>query len=234
MAKRSPHKREEVGYGYVELLDYWGSDHSIAMHASVCTQKDKPDTDSVLRRLIRPVQYNQHTSPLEFGGMIFRMRLPIFVARHWVRHRTASINERSMRYTALDPNEDIDSLFYIPKQHEWRIRADLDNKELREDLTNYTEDLYKEIFSTYRKMLERGVSKEQARTILPVSMYTTWDWCCDLSNILKLLRLRLSPSAQLETQEYAIAVSHFVKQKFPLTYGLWEERVLEPTDKGQC
>lgn len=216
------------GGGFVQLLDVMGSDHTIASSARVCTGKDEVD-DVRDEKLIRYLFRHRHTSPFEMAEMRFLIRCPIYVMRQWVRHRTASINEVSLRYTESDCE------FESIAEDLW-YRQSLENRQgggaffPAEDGCRFQQmeaAAYEESIQAYRALLDEGVSRELARRVLPVSVFTTFVWKIDLHNLLHFLDLRLDPSAQLAIREYAKAIKAHVMYYFPQTYCAFEDYQLE-------
>lgn len=193
-----------------------GSDEEIASYARMCVYgqkglelpKDEDNTRGILKRLIS----KGHTSPFEFAGMTFQVKCPIFIARQWMRHRTFRYLERSGRYCE-STNE-----VYIPKELYW-------------DAALYESLEY--IFEKYQSAIKKGVSKQEARTILPVGTYTEFVFQADLHNLLHFLRLRLHPAAQPEMRFYAQCVADKVKEHFPITWEYFSELYLEKNNDGK-
>jgi len=208
-----------IGEGFVQCLDVMGSDHQIAEAARVCTGGDVADGERD-RRLLRYLFRHRHTSPFEMAEMKFLIRCPIYVMRQWVRHRTASINEASLRYTESDCN------FEILDEVSWYRQSEENRQGGGEYFTGDDGRLFRDAEAmvcynarlTYLRLLEQGVSRELARRVLPVSLYTTFVWKIDLHNLLHFLSLRLDPTAQSAIREYARAVAGYVAEYFPETY----------------
>jgi thymidylate synthase (FAD) len=167
------------------------------------------------KKLIDYLYRNKHSSPFEMVEFKFHTKMPIFVARQWVRHRTANINEISARYTELTND------YYVPDQ--WRAQS-LINKQGSDDLIWFQgpcRNRYKKAMElcleTYHALLEQNVAREMARMVLPVSIYTEWYWKCDLHNILNFLRLRLHEHAQYEIRVYAEAMLKLIQPIVPWT-----------------
>jgi len=206
--------------GSIELLDIMGSDLEIVNAARVSFDGKKKSSD---KNLIYYLMEHGHLSPFEMCEMKFRVVLPIFVARQWVRHRTANINEVSARYTELEDN------FYTPEKLRGQDKVNKQGSEGElnsEEMLDYYDTECNHLFSIYGAWLEEGVAREQARCILPMSTYTKWIWKCDLRNIFNFLRLRLHPHAQKEIRVYAEAMSELVKECFPDAYGAFETYML--------
>lgn len=215
-----------LDHGFVMLTDYMGGDSSIVQAARTSygsgTKRARED-EGLIRYLLR----HQHTSPFEMVELKFLARMPIFVARQWVRHRTASINEYSARYS------EVEELYYVPelesiqqqsrsnKQGRSGELPDMLRNEFREDV----ERISKEAYTTYRRHLDNGVARELARMVLPLNFYTQWYWKSDLHNIFHFLELRLDSHAQFETREYAKGVANVVKAVAPVAYKAFEDFV---------
>lgn len=176
-------------------------------------------------RLIRYLMTKRHTSPLEKVRFEFMAHMPLFVARQLVRHRMASINEVSARYSKL-PCE-----FYVPelirmqaqsksnKQASGEVLPVDDAIYVQEVITNHSTHAY----ALYEVVLRRGLTRELARMVLPLNYYTTWYWTLDLHNLLGLLNQRLHEHAQYETRVYAEAMLGMIKRVAPIAVGVWEE-----------
>lgn len=215
--------------GYVELLEVLGDDATVARRARVL---DYPEREwSLDEKLTRYMSDHEHTSPFEFVDTVWRMKLPIFVARQLIRHRTASVNEFSMRYaepSALSEFEEID--YYTPsawrEQHSTNRQSSgdrLGGEDEKAAEVDYIESIEYAI-SGYYNLLKLGVAREQARMVLPLSVYTEWVWKMDLHNLLHMLKLRSAPDAQWETQQYANAMIELLREQFPkLMEVVWEQ-----------
>ena len=216
-------KTDVLDHGFVELLDVMGDDHAIAQAARCSTQRsDKTDGDD--RALIFRLMKDRHTSPFEMVEFKFNCKMPIFVARQWVRHRTASLNEMSARYSVL-PGE-----FFTPES--FRAQSKGGNKQvaegeidpvLQDALAGKYKDMAGRSYDLYETAIARGVGRELARTCLPLSIYTQWFWKIDLHNLFHFLGLRLAPDAQYEIRVYAEAMAEMVKQIVPMAWAAFEE-----------
>ncbi len=173
--------------------------------------------------LIRYLLQHEHWSPFEMVEFKFHVKAPLFVARQWFRHRTASVNEISGRYSVIKDE------FYVPK--EWRLQ-DTKNKQgsvgQLDPLTNaYATDAYTEAleyaYKAYQALLDAGVAREMARMVLPVSVYTQFYWKQDLRNLLHFLKLRRDSHAQWEIRQYAEAILKLIRPLVPITVNAWEE-----------
>ena len=198
--------------GYVKLLDHMGTDDDIANSARVSTQSNGKDNNRLIRYLIR----KGHMQPIEFGVMKFEVKLPIFVERQWVRHRTATMCELSGRYTESDCE------VYIPELDNVRGSYEFENNEGNVELFYMiNENAYSNSIVSYQDSLSIGVDRELARINLPLGLYTLKHWQIDLRNLLHFLNLRNNPHAQLEIKEYADAIECIVADKFPLVYSAY-------------
>ena len=212
--------------GEIELVDYQGTEEQMVGIARISHGKIFPHTDPpAAQKLINYFMENHHTSPFEFCDLTWRWRLPIFVARQVVRHRTASINEKSARYAELDAN------LYIPEPDRV-LGQDTKNRQgssgaLPEDVQNaFVLELIaleERSKSLYHAHLERGIAKELARVSLPVGVYTDWVWKMDLHNLFHFLGLRLDPHAQYEVRVYAEAMYRVLKDAYPMCCWAFEE-----------
>lgn len=170
------------------------------------------------RGLIRYLLRHRHTTPFEMVELKFHMAMPLFVARQWVRHRTANINEYSARYSVMPPR------FYRPEPDGVRAQSG-GNRQGSEGAVEvgtaqeFLEflDRCEALYPEYERLVEQGVAREQARVGLPLSMYTEWYWKCDLHNIMHFLALRMDPHAQQEIRDYAAAMFALIKPLAPMT-----------------
>lgn len=224
--------------GFVRLVDYLGGDERIVQAARVSygagTKSYRQD-----RGLIHYLLKNEHTSPFEQVQLTFHCKMPIFVARQWVRHRTARLNEISGRYSIMKDE------FYVPSVDQMRTQSE-DNKQARSDEcldANLSRTMLEEmladqtqLYSHYEGMIEMGLAREVARANLPLSLYTEWYWQIDLHNLLHFLRLRMDPHAQYEIRVYAEAMAKCAQAVAPLAFEAFEEHVLGAVkfSKAEC
>ena len=211
-----------LDHGYVALVDYMGSDEDVERAARVSYGYGTRKT-SQTRGLIRYLRRHHHTTPSEMVELKFHCVMPIFVARQWIRHRTANVNEASYRYS-ISP-----LLFYTPERDQFALQS-RSNKQGREggapaevyaEATRRWDALRKDAGDAYGWMLEEDVARELARIDLPLSTYTQWYWKIDLHNLLHFLTLRVDPRAQWEIQEFARVMAAMVKRVAPLSYEAW-------------
>ncbi|MDR1551775.1 MAG: FAD-dependent thymidylate synthase [Holosporaceae bacterium] len=210
-----------LNHGFIRVIDYMGTDASIVQAARVSygagTKKVQED-----RGLINYLMRHRHTTPFEMCEIKMHLKMPIFVARQWVRHRTASMNEYSARYSVLS-NE-----FYLPEisQIAWQSETNKQgksNKRLPEDhsrkVLEILERLSTEAYKKYSHMLDDlSLTRELARTVLPLSVYTEMYWKIDLHNLMHFLTLRADSNAQYEIRCYAEVILNILEKWLPLTY----------------
>lgn len=169
------------------------------------------------RGLIRYLARHHHTTPFEMVEFKFHHVMPIFVARQWIRHRTANVNEYSARYSVVKDR------FYKPSMQSVRKQSALNHQggeELIDEMTarEFCEylDRAEAVYADYEKLLEKGVSRELARIGLPVNAYTEWYWKCDLHNVMHFLSLRMDAHAQQEIRDYATAMFALIQPIAPI------------------
>jgi thymidylate synthase (FAD) len=214
-------------HGYVVLVDYMGDDSSIVQAARVSYGKG---TKSVRddRGLIRYLLRHRHTTPFEMVELKFLVRLPIYVARQWVRHRAASTNEYSARYSIVPDEFDLPPTESVRRQS-LRQRQGRDEPlppEVADQFRADLERISKDAYGAYTRALEAGVARETARLVLPLATYTEWYWKIDLHNLLHFLSLRLDPHAQEEIRRYAAELAKLTKLVAPVTYEAFEDFTL--------
>jgi len=217
-----------LNHGFVRLVDYMGGDESIVQAARVSYGKGTK-TVSEDRTLIRYLMRHQHTTPFEMVEFKFHVKLPIFVARQWIRHRTANVNEYSGRYSIM-PDE-----FYVPEEGTIKPQSSV-NKQGREEqeVPSHIRKRVLEIllqeqqsaFKGYQEMLGYNIARELARINLPLSLYTQWYWKIDLHNLFHFLKLRLDKHAQYEIKVYAEKMAEIVKTVVPMAFEAFEDYVL--------
>lgn len=184
------------------------------------------------RGLIRYLLRHRHTTPFEMVEFKFHIAMPIFIARQWIRHRTANVNEYSARYSIVKDRFYTPSLDAVRKQSssnrqggEVLFNTDGTNAEevrTAEDFLAFLKDV-EALYPRYLALTERGVSRELARIGLPVNLYTEWYWKCDLHNLLRFLSLRMDEHAQLEIRDYARAMFNLIEPIVPFTVEAWKD-----------
>ena len=210
--------------GFVRLVDYMGSDQRIVQSARV-SYGNGTKTVSQDAGLIDYLLRHQHTSPFEQVVFTFHVKMPIFVARQWVRHRMGRMNEVSGRYSIMKDE------FYLPQEKDIEPQSK-DNKQGRSD-EPFDTDKAKEIqaalekgqkdsYQAYSKLLDTGLAREVARINLPLSLYTEFYWQMDLNNLFKFLKLRLDGHAQYEIRQYAQVMLEIVRKVCPMAASSFE------------
>jgi len=235
MRPSSPYLDSQIGiqhpvldHGFVMLIDYMGNEESI-IHAARQSYTEKPSDEDrspqADTNLLRYLMRHRHTSPLEQCEISVQMKLPIFVARQIVRHRTANLNEYSARYAEVAEE------FYLPAAAQMHAQSK-SNKQGSEG--NLDESIGHSLrsefiaasgnaFGVYQDSLKSGLSREQARIVLPLSTYTIWTWKIDLHNLLHFLSLRLDKHAQWEVRHYAGVLWTLVKGWVPRVAQAFED-----------
>jgi thymidylate synthase (FAD) len=221
--------------GFVRLVDYMGSDERIVAAARVSYGKG---TKTVRENevLINYLMRHEHTSPLEQVVLTFHVKLPIFVARQWIRHRTARVNEISGRYSVMKDE------FYLPDDETLRTQSTI-NKQGRDEkpvtpeaakrIISEMEAGQREAYGRYQSMLGEDLAREVARIGLPLSLYTEWYWQIDLHNLFHFLKLRLDAHAQWEIQQYAQVMAKITRAVAPMAYAAFERYQLNEVKFSQ-
>jgi thymidylate synthase (FAD) len=209
--------------GFVALVDYMGNDESIERAARVSYGYGTRKT-SQTRGLIRYLRRHHHTTPSEMVELCFHCCMPMFVARQWIRHRTANVNEYSGRYSLMP------MLFYTPSAEQLQTQSHTNNQGKSgtpvlagayEEAVERWNRIRSEAASAYEWMTGNDVARELARIDLPLSTYTQWYWKIDLHNLLHFLTLRADPHAQWEIQEFGRVMAGMLKRVAPLSYEAW-------------
>lgn len=230
-----------LDHGFIRVIDYMGDDSAIVQAARVSYGKGTKQLNQD-KGLINYLMRHRHTTPFEMCDIKFHIKLPIFVARQWIRHRTASVNEYSARYSILG-NE-----FYIPeRQHlaaqsltnkQGRSNEELP-KEIADKVLALLENDAKTCYQHYTEMMNQdehgniidentiGITRELARMNLTLNYYTEWYWKVNLHNLLHFLALRADPHAQYEIRVYADKMLEIVKNWVPFTYEAFNEYRIE-------
>jgi thymidylate synthase (FAD) len=217
-----------LDHGFVRLVDYLGGDGRIVQSARVSygegtktLREDKTLIDYLLR--------NKHTSPFEQVILTFHVKMPIFVARQWIRHRTARLNEISGRYSVMRDE------FYTPQPEEVRFQSKRNKQggstqdvpdDLRAKVIGLLQQEQQQLYSDYEDMLGDGIARELARINLPLSLYTEMYWQIDLNNLFHFLRLRMDWHAQYEIRVYGDTMAQITKAVAPMAYEAFEEHFL--------
>ncbi len=214
-----------LDHGFVRLIDFMGSDVAIVQAARVSLGEGSKGEEKD-RRLIDYLIRNGHETPFEQVVFKFHVKCPLFVARQWFRHRWASYNEISGRYTEMEDE------FYLPtkfrtqkaKDYTYQNLDDVTNRQWREKL----EKFYHSTYQLYEELLAAGIAKEQARIVLPLALYTQFYWTVNARSLMNFLKLRTDVHAQEEIREYANAIAEVFKNKLPWTYESFEKHILKP------
>lgn len=214
--------------GFVRLIDVMGDDAAIVQAARVSygsgTKKVHED-----RGLIRYLLRHAHTTPFEMVEFKFHVKLPIFVARQWIRHRTANVNEYSGRYSEMKDE------FYVPAPDQVRAQSTSNKQGRSEDafapeeserIRTMMSDTQDKLYAEYQELLGTDLAREIARINLPVSNYTEWYWKIDLHNLFHFLRLRIDAHAQYEIRVYGEAMAEIVKAVVPAAWEAFEDYLL--------
>lgn len=216
-----PHK--VLDHGFIRVIDYMGNDESIVQAARVSYGSGTKHVQSD-RSLIRYLMRNWHSTPFEMCEVKLHVKLPVFVARQWIRHRTANVNEYSARYSILERE------FYLPDPSDLALQS-TDNKQGRgEVLDPRTAQTVLDVlkrdamraYESYEWMADdpktggAGLARELARMNLPANIYTQWYWKTDLHNLFHFLRLRADAHAQLEIRRYAEVIQQITNAWVPM------------------
>lgn len=220
-----------LDHGLIRVIDYMGDDAAICQAARVSYGRGtKAVSDD--RGLIRYLMRHWHSTPFEMCEVKFHVKLPIFVARQWIRHRTANVNEYSARYSVMDRE------FYIPAPEHLAAQSTVNNQGrgqvlegaeaarvldlLREDAMR-AYDHYEDMLTPDAEAGKLGLARELARMNLPANVYTQWYWKIDLHNLFHFLRLRADVHAQYEIRVYAQIMCDIVKDWVPQAYEAFED-----------
>jgi len=230
-------KFDVLDHGFIRVVDIMGNDSAVVQAARV-SYGDGTKTKREDGGLINYLMKHRHTSPFEMCEIKLHIKLPIFIARQWIRHRTANVNECSARYSIVPED------FYVPSLENILPQSEMNKQcrggEISELDAQAAQDLIvkssKESYKNYIKLLDDesrgeetdgvGIAREIARGVLPVNMYTEWYWKIDLHNLLHFIKLRIHQHAQYEIRVYAEILAKIVKEWCPLTFSAFEEHVL--------
>ncbi|MEY1556186.1 FAD-dependent thymidylate synthase [Yoonia sp. R2331] len=217
-----------LDHGFVRVIDYMGDDAAICQAARVSYGKGTKSVSNDTG-LIRYLMRHWHSTPFEMCEVKLHVKLPVFVARQWIRHRTANVNEYSARYSILDRE------FYIPEPDKLAAQSVVNNQGRGEALSGeeaarvlrYLKDDSAQAYDHYEEMIsdegQQGLARELARMNLPANIYTQWYWKVDLHNLFHFLRLRADAHAQYEIRVYADAICNIVADWVPAAYAAFED-----------
>lgn len=215
------------GVGFVRLIAHLGDDSTIvdvarvSFRAGHAAKEDAPRSAAADRELIRYLMRHRHTGPFEFPVMHFHVKLPIFIARQWMRHRTFSYNEVSGRYRELGEEVYLPSKLHGKPTNAKQGRGAPHPSSSR--LVAVLRAAAGAAVDAYREAAGEGVALEQARAVLPLGTMTEFVFSADLHNLLHFLGLRLDAHAQAEMQEYAAAILQLIEPLFPLAVEAWQD-----------
>ena len=217
-----------LDHGFVRVIDYMGDDAAICQAARVSYgrgTKSVSNDEGLIRYLMR----HWHSTPFEMCEVKLHVKLPVFVARQWIRHRTANVNEYSARYSILDRE------FYIPAPDALAAQSTTNNQgrgaalegEEADRVLRILQDDAMRCYDNYEAMIsdegQQGLARELARMNLPANIYTQWYWKVDLHNLLHFLRLRADTHAQYEIRVYADAICKITADWVPAAYKAFED-----------
>jgi thymidylate synthase (FAD) len=217
-----------LDHGFVRVIDYMGDDAAICQAARVSYGKGTKSVQND-EGLIRYLMRHWHSTPFEMCEIKLHVKLPVFVARQWIRHRTANVNEYSARYSILDRE------FYIPAPEHLAAQSVINNQGRGETLSaeeaarvlDYLKGDAARCYDHYEEMIgqegQQGLARELARMNLPANIYTQWYWKVDLHNLFHFLRLRADAHAQYEIRVYAEEICRLVADWVPAAYGAFED-----------
>lgn len=215
--------------GFVKLIEYMGNDKTIADSARVSFDNFESERDSEKdKKLIKYLMEHRHTSPFEQVEFRFWIKAPKFIASQWMRHRTANINEVSARYTKIKDE------FYIPLKEDIMFQSKTNKQgrdtnarvddSTKEEVLAIFKKSYESSYKEYERLLQLGIARELARSIIPQGFYTEWIWKIDLHNLMHFLSLRMDRHAQKEIRDYAVAIYNLIKTVVPVTCELFKAR----------
>ena len=209
-----------LDHGFVRLDGVMASDLSVVNGARVSFARRKDELDDSDAGLIRFLMRERHGTPFEHNAFRFHIRCPIFVAREWMRHRVGSFNEFSLRYAKA--TED----FYVPEPEDVRTQVgkpgaytfETVEPELADETRNALREVYEHAYATYERLVDAGVAREVARSVLPVGAYTEFYWTVNARALMNFVSLRAAETAQREIRRYAEACEQFLAERMPITH----------------
>ena len=211
---------EVLDHGFVRLDDAMADDLSVVERRASRSHAARTELDEADEGLIRFLMRDRHGTPFEHNAFRFHVRCPIFVAREWFRHRIGSFNEFSLRYAKATDD------FYVPEAEDVRTQVGKPgaysfepvDAELAERTREELQAVYEQAYATYERLVEAGVARELARSVLPVGAYTQFYWTLNARALMNFVSLRNSEFAQLEIRRYAEAVETFFAEQMPVTH----------------
>jgi thymidylate synthase (FAD) len=209
-----------LDHGFVRLDAAMATDLSVVNAARVSFARRKEEMDESDEGLIRFLMRDRHGTPFEHNAFRFHIRCPIFVAREWFRHRVGSFNEFSMRYARATDE------FYVPEPEDVRSQVGKPGSysfepvdpELAETTRETLQEVYETAYAAYERLVEQGVARELARSVMPVGAYTEFYWTVNARSLMNFVSLRAAETAQREIRRYAEACEIFLEKLMPVTY----------------
>jgi len=209
--------------GFVRLDACMADDMSVVNSARVSFAKNQQDMDEAAIGLINFLMREKHGTPFEHNSFRFHVKCPVFVAREWFRHRIGSFNEFSARYSEVKDE------FFVPNDFDVRTQVGKPGAyyfaPVESDVAERTVAQIREAneyaYAAYKKMIDDGVAKELARTVLPMGMYTQFYWTLNARSLMNFLALRLDKSAQVDIRRYAKRVEAIFAEQMPVTFKAW-------------
>src|SRR4249919_1327539 len=209
-----------LDHGFVRLDGVMADDLSVVNSARVSFGRRVTELADADIGLIKLLMRERHGTPFEHNSFRFHVRCPIFVAREWFRHRIGSFNEFSMRYARATDE------FYVPEPEDVRTQVgkpgaytfETVEPELAAETRDSMREVYEQAFATYERLVEAGVAREVARSVLPVGAYTEFYWTVNARSLMNFVSLRASETAQREIRRYAEACEIFLAEKMPITH----------------
>ena len=209
-----------LDHGFVRLDAAMADDLSVVNAARVSFARRRDEVDDADAGLIRFLMRDRHGTPFEHNAFRFHVRCPIFVAREWFRHRIGSFNEFSMRYAKATDD------FYVPDADDVRSQVGKPgaysfepvDPELAETTREELQAVYDTAYATYTRLVDQGVARELARSVLPVGAYTEFYWTVNARALMNFVSLRAAETAQREIRRYAEACERFLEDRMPITH----------------
>jgi len=215
-----------LDHGFVRLDGVMADDLSVVNSARVSFGRRVTELGDADAGLIRFLMRERHGTPFEHNSFRFHIRCPIFVAREWFRHRVGSFNEFSMRYARATDD------FYVPEPDDVRTQVGKPgaysfepvDPELAETTREELRAVYEQAYATYERLVEQGVARELARSVLPVGAYTEFFWTVNARALMNFVSLRAAEAAQREIRRYAEAVEELFSTRMPVTHAAFVAR----------
>lgn len=215
-----PDRIRVLDHGFVRLDAVMADDLSVANAARVSFARRKTELDDADRGLISFLMRDRHGTPFEHNSFRFHVRCPIFVAREWMRHRVGSFNEFSLRYARATDD------FYVPDAADVRSQVGKPGaytfEPVSAELAEHTRDSLRKVYdlaySTYQELLDQGVAREVARSLLPLGAYSEFYWTVNARSLMNFVSLRAAETAQREIRRYAHAVEQLFARQMPVTH----------------